>query len=62
MAHTFMWLKDGSEVSGQTSFTYSFTPLEVADFGRYSCQVRVGSMTVASEGVDITVLGKLELM
>ena len=50
------------EVSSQTSSTYSFTSLEVANSGQYSCQVRVGSMTVASEGVDITVLGELKLM
>ena len=62
MAYTYMWLKDGSVVSGQTSSTYSFTSLEVADSGRYSCRVSDGSMTVASEDVDITVLGELELM
>ena len=27
MAYTYMWLKDGSVVSGQTSSTYSFSPL-----------------------------------
>ena len=55
MAYTYMWLKDGSVVSGQTSSTYSFSPLLVVQSGRYSCRVSVGSMTVTSEGVDITV-------
>ena len=58
MAYTYVWLKKDGVVSGQTSSTYSFTSLEVADSGRYSCQVRVGSMTVTSESVDITVLGE----
>ena len=55
MAYNYMWLKDGSVVSGQTSSTYSFSPLLVVHSGRYSCRVSVGSMTVTSEGVDITV-------
>ena len=55
MTYTYMWLKDGSVVSGHTSSTYSFSPLLAVHSGRYSCQVSVGSMTVTSEGVDITV-------
>ena len=58
MAYTYMWLKDSSVVSGQTSSTYSFSPLLVIHSGRYSCLVSVGSMTVTSEGVDITVVGE----
>ena len=57
MAYTYMWLKDGIEVSGQTSSTYSFSPLRVTDSGRYSCQVRVGSTTMTtSREVIITVM------
>ena len=55
MAYTYMWLKDDSVVSGQTSPTYSFSPLLAVHSGRYICQVSDGSMTVNSEGVDITV-------
>ena len=55
MAYTYMWLKNDSVVSGQTSSTYSFSPLLAVHSGRYSCRVSVGSMTVTSEGVDITV-------
>ena len=59
MAYTYMWLKDGSVVSGQTSSTYSFSPLLMVHSGRYSCRVSVGSMAVTSEGVDITVESEL---
>ena len=55
MAYTYMWLKDGNVVSGQISTTYSFSPLLVVHSGRYSCRVSVGSMTMTSEGVNITV-------
>ena len=59
MAYTYTWLKDGSVVFGQTSSTYSFSPLLAVLFGRYSCNVSVGSTTVTSEGVNITVVGEL---
>ena len=58
MAYTYMWLKDGSVASGQTSSTYSFSPLLVVHSGQYSCRVIVGTMNVTSDGVDITVVGK----
>ena len=54
-AYTYVWLKNESEVSDQTSSTYSFSPLLVVHSGVYSCRVSVGSMTVTSEGVNITV-------
>ena len=59
MAYTYMWLRNDSVVSGQTSATYSFSPLLVVHSGQYNCQVTVGSMTVTSESVDITVESKL---
>ena len=58
MAYNYKWLRNGSVVSGQTSSTYSFSPLLVIHSGQYSCQVSVGFMNVTSEGVDITVVGK----
>ena len=58
IAYTYMWLRNGSVVSGQTSSTYSFSPLLVVHSGQYSCQVSVGSQTVTSGGVDITVKSK----
>ena len=61
MAYTYKWLKDGSVVSGQNSSTYAFSPLLVVHSGRYSCRVRVGSMNVTSEGVNITVESELNL-
>ena len=43
MAYTYIWLKDGSVVSGQNSSTYSFSPLRLTDSGQYNCRVIVGS-------------------
>ena len=59
MAYTYMWLKDVSVVSGQTSSTYTFSPLLAVHSGRYNCRVIVGSMNVTSKGVDITVESEL---
>ena len=62
MTYTYIWLKDGSVVSGQTSSTYSFSPLRVTDSGRYSCRVRAGSTTMTtSREVTITVVGELDM-
>ena len=61
MAYIYMWLKNNSIVSGQTSSTYSFSPLLVVHSGQYSCRVSVGSMTVPSEDVDITVVGESDI-
>ena len=58
MAYTYTWLKDGTVVSGQTSSTYSFSPLMKTDSGRYSCRVSVGSTNFTSEAVTITVVGE----
>ena len=58
MAYTYMWLKDGSVVSGHTLSTYSFSPLRVTDSGRYNCRVSLGSTHVTSEAVAITVAGE----
>ena len=59
MAYTYMWLRNGSVVSGQTSSTYSFSPLLVVHSGQYFCQVSDGSMNVTSENVNITVESEL---
>ena len=58
MAYTYTWLKDGSVVSGQTSSTYSFSPLMKTDSGQYNCRVSVGSTNMTSEAVTITVVGE----
>ena len=59
MAYTYMWLRNDSEVSGQNSFTYSFSPLLVVYSVQYSCQVSLGSLSMTSEAVNIIVGGKL---
>ena len=62
MAYTYMWLRNGSVVSGQTSFTYSISSLRITDSGRYSCRVRVGSTTMTtSREVTITVVGESDM-
>ena len=61
MKYTYTWLRNGSVVSGQTSSSYSFSPLLVVHSGQYSCQVTVGTMNVTSRSVSITVVGKLKL-
>ena len=58
MAYTYTWLRNGNVVSGQTSSTYSFSPLQVADSGIYNCRIAAGSMTVTSKGVIIIVVGE----
>ena len=55
MTYTYMWLRNDSIESDQISSEYSFSPLLVVHSGRYSCRVSDGSITVTSEGVDITV-------
>ena len=61
MAYTYMWLKDGSVVSGQTSSTYSFSPLRVTDSGQYYCRVSLGSTSMTSRAVTITIACELDL-
>ena len=59
MGYTYMWLRNGSVVSGQNSSTYSFfSHLSV----HYSCQVSLGSLTVTSEAVEIIVGGELGII
>ena len=61
MAYTYMWLKNDNLVFGQTSSTYSFSPLSVTDSGEYICQVSIGSVNMTSEAVTITVVGELDM-
>ena len=63
MAYTYMWLRNGSVVSGQTLSTYTFSPLRETDSGQYSCQVRVGStiMNTSREVTITTVIRELEM-
>ena len=60
MAYTYMWLRNGSVVSGQTSSTYSFSPLRLTDSGQYSCRVSLGSKNMISGALTITVMCELE--
>ena len=62
MAYTYMWLRNGSEVSDQSSSTYSFSPLLVVHSVQYSCRVSLGSLNVTSEAVKIIVGGELGII
>ena len=59
MTYTYMWLRNGNEVSGQTSSTFSFSPHLLV---HYSCRVSLASLTVTSEAVNITVGGELGII
>ena len=59
MAYTYMWLRNGSVVSGQNSSTYSFSPRVLV---QYSCRVTLGSLTITSEAVEIIVGGELGII
>ena len=59
---TYMWLKDGQVIPEQTSSTYFFSPLLVVHSGQYNCRVTVGSTNMTSDGLNITVVGKLSTL
>ena len=62
MAYTYMWLRNSRVISSQTSFTYSFSSLQLADSGQYSCRVTVGATTrTTSRAVTITVRRELDM-
>ena len=62
MAYTYMWLRNNSVVPDQNSSTYSFSPHLLVHSTQYSCQVTVGSTTMTSEAVKITVGGELGII
>jgi hypothetical protein len=55
---TYQWFKNDSLVTGQTSATLSFSPLEEADSGVYMCEGTRSSITRTSTAVRIDVAGK----
>ena len=59
MVYTYMWLRNGSVMSGQNLSTYSFSPRVSV---HYSCRVSLGSLTITSEAVKITVGGELGII
>ncbi len=58
MTYTYQWLRYDGDINDETSSTISFSPLREADVGRYNCRVSVGSMTITSENVVISVEGE----
>lgn len=51
----YQWFKDGQELQGQNMSTLTLDPLRMQDFGFYKCQVRIGSICVASKVVELNV-------
>ena len=54
----YKWLNDVSPLAGETSDTFSFSPLRETDSGGYTCEVTTGSLTGTSRSMTITVVGK----
>ena len=57
---TYQWRRDNSPLSGETSATFSFTPLRQttpSSNGQYVCEATRGGSTVTSNSVTITVTG-----
>ena len=59
MTPIYRWFRNGSPLTGQTSDTLSFSPLGETDSGIYTCEGTRNSMTVTSDPLTITVVGKL---
>ena len=57
MTPIYQWIKDGTEISNETSETLSFSSLADTDFGDYTCRVTVGNQTSTSASVTIGVIG-----
>ncbi len=55
---TFQWLRNGRELRGETSIHLFFSPLALTDSGEYTCMVTVGSTTITSPGLNISVTSK----
>ena len=58
MTPTYRWFRNGSLLTGRTSDTLSFSPLEETDSGVYICEGTRSSVTATSASVSITVIGK----
>ena len=50
---SYQWRKDGSEISGETGPTLSFSPLRLTDAGGYQC----GNGTLFSNEFPVTLQG-----
>lgn len=53
---TYQWRKDGTNISGATSTTYSISSVSASDVGRYSCIVfESGEGIILSDEVPLTI-------
>jgi len=60
---TFLWTRDGSDVTGQSTSTgntsiLTITSLRSTDDGSYVCTVKSGSLSVMSNTASVTAYGK----
>jgi gliding motility-associated-like protein len=59
---SYQWMKDGEEISGETSETLSLTSIELSDDAVYSCQVESDCGSATSTEVSLTVTAQLVVM
>ncbi|WP_372754681.1 immunoglobulin domain-containing protein [Labilibaculum sp.] len=59
---TYQWMKDGVEISGQTSETLSLSNIDISDDAVYTCQVESDCGSAISTEVSLTVTAQLEVM
>ena len=52
---TYMWLMDGTVITGVTSATYTITIVTESDEGQYQCIVTNAAGTTTSEPANLTV-------
>ena len=60
-AITYRWFRNGSLLAGQTSATFSFSPLRETESRLYTCEGTKNSIVNTSEGVAISVDGKFQM-
>lgn len=58
---SYQWKKNGSNISGATSATYSISSASTSDEGNYSCVVTSGGTNVTSNSASLTVKDEVEI-
>ena len=58
VATMYRWFRNGSQLTGQTSATLSFSPLRETDSGVYICEGTRAGSSATSSGISITVMGE----
>ena len=58
---TYRWFRNGSLLTGQTSATLSFSPMNESDSGVYTCEGMVFDVS-ANASINVTVVGKFKFL